>query len=163
MTEQVNVLRAHLGALPVGEVDEVPASYRDTIPHDCLLSLLGIVLTHAGPGAARATMTVDRAHLNQRGVMQGGAVVALADAAAGWATYPAVAEGARFTTLEFKANLLGAGREGDTLTAIARPVHLGRRTMVLDVDVLQADQEERPPDDRRLIARFSCTQMILAE
>lgn len=130
-------------------------------PPGCLLDALGMVATHAGPGACRAQMAIGTIHTNQRGIVQGGAIAALADATAGWATYAALPPGRRFTTLEFKANLLAAARPGDVLVALARPVHLGRTTMLLEVDVLEAAQESQPAATRRLVARFSCTQLVL--
>lgn len=133
-----------------------------TTPAGCLLDVLGIVPTHAGPGACRAEMGVAAHHLNQRGVVQGGAIAALADATAGWATYAALGA-QRFTTLEFKTNLLGAARSGNLLVALARPVHLGRTTILLEVDVLNAAEEARPVGVRRLVARFSCTQLVLRD
>ena len=144
-----------------GTMQPVAPDFGASIPEGCLLDVLDLVPTHAGPGAARATMGVATKHLNQRGVLQGGALIALADAVAAWATYPAVQEGQRVTTLELKANLLGAAREGDELVAVASPVHLGRSTIVLDVDVMKTDQEEKPELERRLVSRFTCTQMVL--
>ena len=161
MTASKAVLHEHLGGLTPGELGLVPEQLADTVPGDCLLSVLGIELTHAGPGAARATMLVSRTHLNQSGIIQGGAVIALADAAAGWATDLAVPADAGFTTLELKANLLSAGRDGDHLVALARPVHLGRTTVVLDVTVMKAEQEDKTQGEQRLTARFTCTQMVL--
>lgn len=131
------------------------------VPPGCLLDTLGIVLTHVGRGRARAEMRVGAVHLNQRGVLQGGGLVAFADAAAGWAAYAALPEG-RYTTLELKCNLLGKVTAGDVLVAAATPVHLGRQTLVLDVAVFRADQEDAGAA-RRLTARFSCTQLVLAK
>ena len=147
--------------LSPGELVPFPPAVMEGVPTGCLLDAFGIVGTHIGPGACRGEMAVADLHLNPRGVMQGGAVVALADAVAGWATYAAVPPGGRFTTLELKANLLGAARSGDLVIAMASPVHLGRTTIVLRVEVYTADQEERSQHDRRLLAAFSCTQLVL--
>jgi 1,4-dihydroxy-2-naphthoyl-CoA hydrolase len=134
------------------------ASIALTIPPGCLLDALGITLTDVGRGRARASMRIEDVHLNQRGIVQAGAIVSLADAVAGWASYAALPEG-RFTTLELKCNMLGRAESGSDLVALARPVHLGRRTLVLDVDVFRADQEGAAAP--RLTARFSCTQLVL--
>jgi len=48
--------------------------------------------------------------------------------------------------------LFAAGRDGDELTAIAAPLHLGRRTQVWEVRVMNGE---------RLAAFFVCTQMVL--
>jgi 1,4-dihydroxy-2-naphthoyl-CoA hydrolase len=131
-----------------------------SVPRGCLLDTLGITLTHVGRGRSRAEMVIGPVHLNQRAVPQGGALVSLADAAAGWASYAALPEG-RFTTLELTCNLLGRVEVGTTLVGLAVPVHLGRQTLVLDVEVLRSDQEDTTPP-RRLVARFSCTQLVLS-
>ena len=88
-----------------GELRDVGADFGQTIPEDCLLSRLGIRLVRVGRGASVATMPVGRGHLNQRGIAQAGAVVALADAAAGWASYTAL-EDSRFTTLALDMKLI---------------------------------------------------------
>lgn len=156
MTE--NLFRQRLGDHPVGHLAEVDDELRATTPPGCLLDLLDIELTHAGPGAARALMRVQDKHLNQAGVAQAGAVVALADAVAGWAAKVAVPEGSTFVTLELNANVIRPSRPGQTLEAIASPIQLGRRVMVIDVEVrVLADDEQ----ERKLIASFRCTEMVV--
>lgn len=130
------------------------------VPAGCLLDTLGIRLTDVGRGRSRAEMTLGPVHLNQRGLPQGGAMVAFADAAAGWASYAAVPEG-RFTTLELSCKLVGRAAEGTALVALTRPVHLGGQTLVLDVEVFRAESEA--DSARRLVARFSCTQLVLRD
>jgi len=154
----VNPLHELAASLPAEQLGAVSPDLA-RVPEGSLLDTLGIRLTDVGVGRCRAEMTLAAVHLNQRGLPQGGALVTLADAAAGWATYGALPAG-RFTTLELKCNLLGRSAVGDTLVAIAEPVHLGRQTLVLQVRVLSAAQEsaERP----RLTAAFSCTQMVVA-
>ena len=141
--------------LQPGELTDVEPAFMAGIPSDSMLSGLGITLVQVGRGASRATMAVGREHLNQRGIAQAGAIVALADAAAGWASYSAIEDG-KFTTLNLDVNLLRPAREGDTLMAEARPVHLGRRTHVLGVVVTRVEAPEKP------LARFTCTQMVLS-
>ena len=51
--------------------------------------------------------------------------------------------GKDFTTAELKANVFAAGRVGDVLTAIGRPLHVGRRTQVWEVRILKEAQERR--------------------
>ncbi|HVT67074.1 MAG TPA: PaaI family thioesterase [Trebonia sp.] len=128
------------------------------VPPDCLLAAFGIRPTHVGRGACRAEMTVGPVHLNQRGITQGGALMALADAAAGWASYAAARSG-RFTTVSIAGNLLRSASAGEALVARAAPVHLGRTTLVLEVSVTRAaDGGSGPP---RPLAHVTCTQLIL--
>ncbi len=154
-----DVFRRIRDGMTLGETVPWPDDAAATIPEHSIFDVLQIRPTHVGPGAARAEMVLGPQHLNQRGFCQGGVLVTLADATAGWATYCLVPEDCAFTTLEMNTNLLGSARLGDTLVAVARPVHAGRSTAVLAVEVMQRQQEDRR--GRRLTATFTCTQMVL--
>lgn len=136
------------------EFTVVPREFSETIPSDCLLTEFGIELREVGRGRAYAAMAVSRQHLNQRGIAQAGAVVALADATAGWASYSALKHG-RFTTLNLDTKLVRPAHEGDTILAIASPIHLGRTTQVFDVGLNEASSS-------KLIAQFTCTQLVMS-
>jgi uncharacterized protein (TIGR00369 family) len=140
--------------LAADELVELTPAARPQVPADCLLAEFGLVLTHVGRGRSRVAMQVAAGHLNQRGIVQAGAMVALADAAAGWAAYTALEHGT-FTTLELRCSLLRAARLGQELIADAAPVHLGRRTLVFEVGICPAG------DPARIVARFGCTQLVL--
>lgn len=159
MSDVFGRLRDSLGK---GEMAQWPAAADASLPGGSVFDVLAIRPTHVGPGAARAEMVVGDQHLNQRGFCQGGVVVTLADATAGWATYCLVPDGHGFTTLELHANLIGSARKGDVLVALARPVHAGRTTAVLAVDVMRLEQEQLPAPERRLSAMFTCTQSVLS-
>jgi uncharacterized protein (TIGR00369 family) len=62
-------------------------------------------------------------------------------------------DGARTTTIESKTNFLGAVREGDVL-ARARPLHVGKTTIVVETDVFDANG--------RRVARTTQTQAVLS-
>lgn len=156
-TGKFDLFRATEGLRP-DELVPCADAVRAGLPPDCLLADFGIVPVLIGRGACVAEMTVGRGQLNQRGIAQAGALVAFADACAGWAAYTALPAG-RFTTLELRCSLLRAAREGARLRAQARPVHLGRRTLVFEVDVTSVDDPARP----RTVARFGCTQLVLDE
>lgn len=159
VAESSTDLYAATEGLAPGELVAIDAD-RLGLPDDCLLVNLGISPTHVGRGACRATMKVGRGHLNQRGTVQAGAVVAFADAVAGWASYAAV-EGGGFATVDLTCHLLWAIREGDELLACASPVHLGRRTLVIEAVILHLDDEQAA--QRRPLARFTCTQLVLGQ
>jgi 1,4-dihydroxy-2-naphthoyl-CoA hydrolase len=97
-------------------------------------------------------LEVDSRHLHPGGYVHGGVWVAFADTVAAWGTFRNLPEGRDFTTAELKANVFATGRPGDTLTAVARPLHVGRRTQVWEV---------RISNGRKDAAFFSCTQVIL--
>ena len=97
-------------------------------------------------------LEVDRRHLHPGGYVHGGVWVAFADTVAAWGTFRHLESGADFTTAELKANVFAAGRTGDVLTAIGRPLHVGRRTQVWEVRIQK---------DGKNAAFFTCTQMML--
>jgi uncharacterized protein (TIGR00369 family) len=84
--------------------------------------------------------------------VHGGAWVAFADTIAAWGTRRHLPEGANFTTVEMKINVLATAGEGDELTAVAEPLHVGRRTQVWQVRIFRG---------ARLAASFTCTQLVL--
>jgi 1,4-dihydroxy-2-naphthoyl-CoA hydrolase len=113
---------------------------------------LGIELVAIDDDRVEGRMLVDRRHLHPGGYVHGGAWVAFADTIAAWGTMRHL-DGARgFTTAELKVNVFAAGRSGDELTAIGRPLHIGSRTQVWEVRVHRGE---------RLAANFVCTQMVL--
>lgn len=115
---------------------------------------LGIVVTDVEPGMLRAELPLRQELFAPNGFLHAGSVITLADTAAGYACVAHLPEGAEsFTTLELKANFLRAARDGD-LRCEARAVHLGRTTHVWDATVSSGD-------DKRPIALFRCTQLVL--
>jgi uncharacterized protein (TIGR00369 family) len=113
---------------------------------------LGIEVVAAGTDGARGRLTAERRHLHPGGFVHGGVWVSLADTVAAWATIPNLEAGRDFSTADMKINLFGVAREGDVLEATAAPLHVGRRTQVLEVRVEVAG---------RLGALFVCTQVIV--
>jgi len=115
---------------------------------------LGIDLTHLSGTRVTAEIEVTSQHMAANGFLRAGAVVTLADTAAGYgcsASLPAGASG--FTTIELKSNHLGTARDG-TIECVATPVHQGRTTQVWDAIITHAQSG-------RTIAVFRCTQLIL--
>jgi uncharacterized protein (TIGR00369 family) len=119
----------------------------DTFPGD-----LGIELTEITDEHVRGRMRVDKRHLHPMGYVHGGAWVALADTVAAWGTLRHLPEGRGFTTAELKINVFASSAEGDELTAVGTPLHVGSRTQVWEVQVLRGE---------RLAANFICTQIVL--
>lgn len=119
-----------------------------------LPGLLGLTITHIGQGEVRATLQARAELMAPNGFLHAGAIVALADTAAGCGCMAHLGEGASgFTTIELKSNHLGTAREG-LLDCLATAVHLGRTTQVWDAEV-------RHRDSGRTLALFRCTQLVL--
>jgi 1,4-dihydroxy-2-naphthoyl-CoA hydrolase len=113
---------------------------------------LGIELVAISDAEVHGRLAVDRRHLHPGGYVHGGVWVAFADTVAAWGTFRHLEPGADFTTAELKANVFAAGRVGDVLTAIGRPLHVGRRTQVWEVRIQK---------EGRNAAFFTCTQLII--
>ena len=97
---------------------------------------LGIVFTEAGDDFLRATMPVDARTLQPFGILHGGASVLLAESLASFAATMCLEEPARQQAvgLAINANHLRAKKDG-VVTGTARPVHVGRSTMVWDIRI----------------------------
>lgn len=77
----------------------------------------------------------------QTGVLQGGVLSALADAAAVHLFLPYLAEHQIMTSIEFKMNFLRPVRvAGGGVTARSSALHCGRKVGVAEVEVTQASQ-----------------------
>jgi 1,4-dihydroxy-2-naphthoyl-CoA hydrolase len=113
---------------------------------------LGIELTEITDEHVLGRMPVDRRHLHPMGYVHGGAWVAFADTVAAWGTLRHLPPDRGFTTVELKINVISSATDGDELSAIGEPLHVGSRTQVWQVRVLK---------EERLAASFTCTQMVL--
>jgi len=91
-------------------------------------------------------------HSNGRDRVHGGAIMTLADTLGAIATVINMAPDMLTTTIESKTNFLAAGR-GAFLIGEATPLHVGRRTMVWQTTI-------RDAEDRR-VAVVTQTQLIL--
>jgi 1,4-dihydroxy-2-naphthoyl-CoA hydrolase len=121
---------------------------------DGLPGYLGIEVLEILADRVTLTMPVTTRLHNPVDVVHGGAIVALADTACGYATFANLPEGATsFTTIELKTNFLGAVKDGD-LRCVATPVHRGRTTQVWDAEVTHVQSGRR-------IALFRCTNLVI--
>jgi len=115
---------------------------------------LGIVVEAVAPDEVRMSLPVAPHLLAPNGFLHAGALVTLADTAAGYgcvANLPAGANG--FTTIELKSNHLATTLDGH-VGCTARPAHVGRTTQVWDATVTHRESG-------RTLALFRCTQMVL--
>lgn len=103
--------------------------------HDRFCRFCGIRLTVVEPGYAEAVLTVTDDVLNGRNVVQGGAIMTLADFAYAGAVN---ATGVTGVSLNCQTNFLRPG-QGPEMKAVARKVHQGRRTAVYAVEVFNGD------------------------
>jgi 1,4-dihydroxy-2-naphthoyl-CoA hydrolase len=115
--------------------------------------LLGIEVYEAGDGYVRARLELHEKHQAPNGYLHAGAVVGLADTAAGYGCILSLPDDAKgFTTIELKTNFLRSAWKG-TIECEARRLHRGRTTQVWDADVTDPEG--------RVMALLRATQLIL--
>ena len=102
---------------------------------------LGMHFTEVGPDYLRAAMPVNERTLQPFGLLHGGASVALAETVGSVASTLCV-DGEQFMVVgqEINANHL-RGMSSGTVTATARPFHIGRSSHVWHIEI--RDERER--------------------
>jgi uncharacterized protein (TIGR00369 family) len=115
--------------------------------------LLGIELDAASPEEVRARMPWAPERCTAGGVMHGGALMGLADSLGGICAFLNLPEGAQTTTVSSTTSFMRGVREGE-VTAVARPLHAGRKVIVVQTDLLDADGKR--------VAQVTQTQAVLA-
>jgi 1,4-dihydroxy-2-naphthoyl-CoA hydrolase len=121
---------------------------------ETLLKTLAIEIVEAGKERVVARMPVSARVHQPFGLLHGGASVALAETAASagaWMNVDQARE--RVVGIEINANHLRGKRDG-TLTAVATPVHIGRRTQVWQVHI--TDEAGKP------VCVSRCTLAVVA-
>jgi 1,4-dihydroxy-2-naphthoyl-CoA hydrolase len=118
-----------------------------------LLDVLGIEAIRATREEVVLQGSWDAALCTAGGVLHGGFLMALADAAAATVATLNLPSGAVTTTIEAKTNFLRAVREG-VVWATATTLHVGATTIVVQTDLVR--------DDGRLVARTTQTQAVRA-
>ncbi|MFO1425482.1 MAG: hotdog fold thioesterase [Steroidobacteraceae bacterium] len=118
------------------------AAQLDAHGRGTLSELLGITIEEIGPDFLRARMPVTARHLQPYGLLHGGASMVLAETVGSLAATLAV-DRSRFRCVgqEINANHLRSALEGDVITALARPVHVGQRSHVWSIEM--RDQRDR--------------------
>ena len=99
----------------------------------------GIRILEIGPDFLRAEMPVDNRHVQPFGILHGGASVVLAETLGSIASTLTLPEGRRAVGLEVNANHVAAVPQGDVVTAVCRPLHLGRTTQVWQTEIRRSD------------------------
>ena len=109
-----------------------------TLPRSGMPQHFGIRITDANKEKLVGELDVDERHLNNGGHVHGGAFAAFADDLGGTLAGLNVPPEFRTTTIESKTNIFRACLPG-RLTGVAVPVHVGRRTIVLQISIYRPD------------------------
>jgi uncharacterized protein (TIGR00369 family) len=115
--------------------------------------LLGLKIVSAMPERVLGEMVVRENLCTLPAVLHGGAMMAFADSLGAYATMLNLRDGATTTTIESKTNFFAPAPVGSTVSGECTPLHRGRRTMVWQTRLTNAQG--------RLIALITQTQMVL--
>jgi uncharacterized protein (TIGR00369 family) len=116
-------------------------------------ALLGIEMISASPHEVRGRLAWSEDRCTAGGVLHGGALMGVADNLGGFCAFLNLPEGAGGTaTIESKTNFFAPVRTGH-VHAVSRPLHTGRRTVVVDTELYD--------DAGKLVARVTQTQAVL--
>lgn len=99
---------------------------------------LGVRLISLTKKKVVAEMPVKPMHLNRVGRVNGGAIMAFADAVGAAGAVFNLPPGHRSGTIESKTNFFTAGK-GPVLKAVSIPLHIGRTTSVWQTTIKNAD------------------------
>jgi uncharacterized protein (TIGR00369 family) len=114
---------------------------------------LGIEMLAASPEEVRARVSWEERLTTAAGILHGGVLMGLADAAGAFLAYLNLPEGSSATaTIESKTNFFAAVRSG-MVEARSRPLHRGSRTIVVETDLYD--------DGGKHVARVTQTQAVL--
>jgi uncharacterized protein (TIGR00369 family) len=117
--------------------------------------VLGLEMVAASPEEVRAQLAWEERLCTAGGILHGGALMSLADAAGAYVAFLNLPEGSTGTaTIESKTNFFRGVRDGHVV-ATSRPLHRGRTTIVVETDLHDADGKH--------VARVTQTQAVLAE
>jgi uncharacterized protein (TIGR00369 family) len=118
-----------------------------------LAATIGLELVAASPEEVRARIEHRGDLTTAGGVLHGGVLMSVADAAGAFCAFLNLPEGGGGTaTIESKTSFFAAVRSG-RVEARSRPLHRGRRTIVIETDLYD--------DTGKHVARVTQTQAVL--
>jgi 1,4-dihydroxy-2-naphthoyl-CoA hydrolase len=130
--------------------EELTKTARSSMP---FTAELGLTMESAVPDEVRARIAWEERLCTAGGILHGGALMALADAAGAYCAFLNLPDGAAGTaTIESKTNFFRAVRDGH-VEARSRPLHRGRTTIVVETDLYD--------DAGKHVARVTQTQAVL--
>lgn len=101
--------------------------------------LIGCRVESVENGIAHVALSLEPQLRNRGGKMHGGVIFSLVDITMGLACSGAHGFDRQSVTIECKINYLRSVSDGDVL-CIAKVIHPGRRTFVVEADVMQGDK-----------------------
>jgi uncharacterized protein (TIGR00369 family) len=112
------------------------------LPPPPFASLFGADLVSVGDGQALFRITPDESTYNPAGIVQGGVLCTVLDAAAGCAVHTLLPAGVGFSAIEIKVSFLKALRAGDSVLEVhGRALRVGGRVAFAEADARNGDGE----------------------
>lgn len=108
------------------------------IMKDTLCEHVGLEITEIGDDFLKGTLPVDSRTQQHMGIIHGGASVVLAETLGSALANFCSAPGRRIVGLDINANHVRPGRP-PLVTGIARPVHIGRTTVVVEINITDTE------------------------
>ena len=112
----------------------------------------GVEITAAGPDEVDGRLDWAPERCTSAGVLHGGVLMTLADTVGAVCAFLNLPDGAGTSTIESKTNFFRGVRSG-AVQAVARPLHVGRTTVVVQTDLYA--------DDGRRVSQTTQTQAVL--
>ncbi|MCD8285480.1 MAG: hotdog fold thioesterase [Prevotellaceae bacterium] len=120
------------------EIREMSLEELNEMNKGTLMEALGIRFVSVTAQRVEATMSVDSRTRQPFGILHGGATLALAETVAGIGSYMNIRQGEQSVGAQASCNHLSSALDGDTVSAVATPIHLGRTTHIWNIDVLSS-------------------------
>ena len=111
----------------------------DGLTQSAFSELIGCRVQSVQDGIAQVALSLEPQLRNRGGKLHGGVLFSLVDISMGLACSSAHGFDQQSATIECKINYIRAVSEGEVL-CIAKVIHPGRRTLVVEADVLQGDK-----------------------
>jgi len=134
-----------------GEADRV-AWVRARMARSRFHAWMGMRLERLEPGSSELSLRVAEDHVNLMGVLHGGVLASLADAATGIAMLSTLEAGWSHLTTSLQLTFLAPAKLGEEVRARGRVVKTGRRFGYAEADVAGSDGT--------LLARAAATFMV---
>lgn len=128
---------------------------RERVARSRFHNWMGMRLERLEPGSSELSLTVGDDHVNLMGVLHGGVVASLADAATGIAMLSALEADRSHLTTSLQLTFLAPAKLGEAVTARGRVVKAGRRFGYAEADVSRSDGT--------LLARAAATFIVRSE
>lgn len=106
-------------------------------------------------GEARLEIELQKKHLQPFGVVHGGVISSIADAAGFWGVYSQAEDGVGMTTVELKVNYLAPAKAEGQLIGLGRCIKLGRNLGLGEASIHTSDG--------RQVAHATTTLMIIPQ